>query len=168
MSARLDRVAAVSTTGRSSPRQVGPRARHHVHRASSPSRSSSSVRRGRGRRPAADPRAATLEVVREALRTRDLSSRGAVRASDVRWSGSSVTGGCRGRDQFLATLREQFDAAPPQLRHARRAGDSLVLEIALAARTSSAGLRWRSTSAGGSGSCRTTATRMIAQIEPEA
>jgi hypothetical protein len=78
-----------------------------------------------------DPRAATVAVVRDAFSTRDLSAFGAVLAEGVRWYGSGPGGGCRGRDEVLATLRERFADAPPQLREARLVGDRAVLRIAL-------------------------------------
>jgi hypothetical protein len=78
-----------------------------------------------------DPRAATVELLREALRTHDLTGLRSILAADVRWYGNGPGGGCRSRDQVLATLHEQFAATPPQLLEARLAGDRAILEIAL-------------------------------------
>jgi glyoxalase/bleomycin resistance protein/dioxygenase superfamily protein/SnoaL-like protein len=78
-----------------------------------------------------DPRAATVEILRAAFCTHDLSALATVLAPGVRWYGHGPGSGCRGREEVLATLRRRFDAGPPQLHEARLAGDHAVLRIGL-------------------------------------
>lgn len=69
---------------------------------------------------------ATLAVLCDALRTRDLAALGSVMADEVRWHG------CRTRDDVLATVRERFAAGPPpQVDRASLEGDRAVLRIGL-------------------------------------
>jgi hypothetical protein len=82
-----------------------------------------------------DPRAATVEILRAAFCTHDLSALATVLAPDVRWYGHGPGSGCQGRDDVLATLRRRFDAGPPRLHEARLAGDHAVLRIVLPGET---------------------------------
>ncbi len=80
----------------------------------------------------ADPRAATLEVVRAVLRTRDLTPLEPLLAPNVRWYGNGPGGGCRSRAEVLETLRAAFAGETGlQLRDARLAGDRAVLHVEL-------------------------------------
>lgn len=75
-------------------------------------------------------RAATLEVVRDALRSGDMSGLVDVLAADVRWYGTGPGGGCRNRSEVLDTLLEAFaTSARPQLGASRLADDRLVLHV---------------------------------------
>ncbi len=77
-------------------------------------------------------RAATIDVVREALRTGDLAGVESVLAPEVHWYGTGPGGGCRTRDEVIDTLREAFSSASaaPMLRAIRLAGNSVVLHVA--------------------------------------
>jgi hypothetical protein len=80
---------------------------------------------------AAHARAATLELVRDALRSGDMSGVVDVLAPDVRWYGTGPGGGCRNRSEVLDTLLEAFatNSARPHLGDSRIAGDRVVLHI---------------------------------------
>lgn len=82
---------------------------------------------------AEDPRALTLAVLCDALRTRDVSALGAVLSDGVRWQN------CRTRADVLDALRERLAIAAPELLDARLAGARAVLRIGL---TGHAGERW--------------------------
>ncbi len=77
-------------------------------------------------------RAATVEVVREALRTGDLTAVERVLAPAVHWYGTGPGGGCRTREEVIDTLREAFSSAraAPMLRAIRIAGNRVVLHVA--------------------------------------
>ena len=82
--------------------------------------------------PSSSARAATVEVVREALRTGDVTAVEDVLAADVHWYGTGPGGGCRTRDEVFETLREAFSAgsAAPMLRAIRTTQDRVVLHVA--------------------------------------
>ena len=77
-------------------------------------------------------RAATVEVVREALRTGDVTAVQDVLAEEVHWYGTGPGGGCRTRDEVFETLREAFaiGSAAPMLRSIRQTGNRVVLHVA--------------------------------------
>ncbi len=80
----------------------------------------------------ADPRAATLEIVRDVLRTRDLTPLGPLLAPDVRWYGNGPGGGCRSRAEVLEMLGAAFARETGlRLRDARLTGDRAVLHVEL-------------------------------------
>jgi catechol 2,3-dioxygenase-like lactoylglutathione lyase family enzyme len=81
---------------------------------------------------AAGPRAASVEIVREVVRTRDLTPLGPVLAPDVRWYGNGPGAGCRTRAEVLETLRAALARdGRLQLRDIRLTGDRAVLHVEL-------------------------------------
>jgi catechol 2,3-dioxygenase-like lactoylglutathione lyase family enzyme len=80
----------------------------------------------------ADPRAATIDVVRAVLSTSDPAPLGAVLADDARWYGTGPGGGCRSRDEVLQTLRDGFAGGLRlALRDTRLSGADGVLHVEL-------------------------------------
>lgn len=77
-------------------------------------------------------RAATLEIVRDALRTRDLTPLAPLLAPDVRWYGNGQGAGCRTRAEVLEMLGAAIARETGlRLRGARLAGDRAVLHVEL-------------------------------------
>ena len=76
---------------------------------------------------------AVVETFRAALATGELAPLEDVLAGDVRWYGDFPGGGCRTREEVLATLRRELDAgtrAAP--RHGRTAGEHVVVPVDVA------------------------------------
>jgi SnoaL-like domain len=74
----------------------------------------------------------TIEKLRAAARRNDLSVIEGLLADDVKWYGNWPGGGCRNREQVLATLRGQLEqGVRPHLEEVRAEGDRALLPVRL-------------------------------------
>ena len=76
-------------------------------------------------------RIATLDIVREMVRTHDPAPLGPFLATDARWYGTGPGGGCRTREEVLETLYRVLDGMLFELYDAQLRGDQAVLHLAL-------------------------------------